>query len=174
MLFTDLRDAVYDWIAPLVAPAPVVWGHQNNPRPAKPYVLAIITPSRAVGQDYVSPPDNNGIATVLGNREFTLMLQYVGAGGYDALERVRTSLEMPTVLQSLHADDIASVRVEDMQDISALADSRYEDRYMLDATMRVENYCTDAVGLIETVAVQTYYTDATHTIKTDLVTITLN
>ena len=174
MLFTTLRDAIYTWLAPLVAPAPVVWGHQNNPRLVKPYVVAVITPARAVGQDYVSPPDANGAATILGNREFTVMLQYVGAGGYDALERVRTSLEMPTVLQALHAADIATVRVTDMQDISALADTRYEDRYMLDATMRVEHACTDAVGLIETVLVDTYYTNGISTLAHDLITITLN
>jgi len=151
--FNDIRNTLYDWAFGIVTPEPVIWADQNAPRPAMPYLTLRITPSSPIGQDYQYSPKPDGTGKVTGNREFTLMIQHFGAGGYDAMEALGSSLERFTIQQMLNAGSLAYVQVLPTLDISMLVDTRFEERYSKDVIFRTHVDHSDIPGFINRVII---------------------
>lgn len=165
-----LKDNLFDWVDSVTSygDSKIIWLDQNVPRPEKPYIGMRITPFVQVGQDYVGHPDNAGDANINGNREFTLMIQHYGVGSVQVLENLRSSLQKPTIQESLREDGIVFVDRLDISDISELFDNEYEERATMDLLFRIAQSITDNVGVIESTNIEgTYYAP-------DLSTITIN
>lgn len=162
--FNNIRDALYDWAFTLTTPKKVVWLNQNAPRPAPPYLTLQVTPAAQIAQDYVYSPGTSGTSLIVGNREFTLMIQYFGAGGYDVLERLGSSLEAPSIQQFFTTKGLAIVRRLPTIDITALVDTRYEERYAMDIQFRTYSEYLDVVGLIESVKAEATFKDHNETV----------
>ena len=170
---TDLEDALYDWATnALGTTIPVVWAHQNAPRPslnannnqATSYVmLHIMSDGRVGGMDYVGRVYENtetidGVDTIVqsipvtGNREFTLHCESYGSGSADFLRTLRSSLECPSIQQQLEDAGIVFVDQLFMGDISAVLETRYESRDQLDLLFRYAEATEDVnIGSIDTV-----------------------
>lgn len=134
----------------------VIWLDQNKPRPALPYSGIKIISRKRIMRDHYSNPDDNGIQTVQGDREFTLSVQTYG---YDAptdpLENAANKLQLETVRDKFQAKGLVAFDIGAIQDISALLDkTQIEKRANLDIFFRTKINQTDNVGLIETVNVE--------------------
>lgn len=150
ILFSTLQDAIYDWAAGILGAVPVIWYHENAPRPTVPYVALHLFTVRSVGVDAQLPPTHAGAIEVVGNRDFTLECQGIGLSSMDFLEKLKTSLERPTVQESLR--EAAGICVVDrgaISDISDLVDSRWEERNVMDLFFRFAQVDTDTPGVIE-------------------------
>jgi hypothetical protein len=162
--FSNIKDALYDWVFGLVTPKRVIWNNQNVPRPVFPYLTLHVSPAAQIAQDYMYSPGTTGVSLICGNREFTLMIQYFGAGGYDTMESLGSSLEAPSVQQFLSGKGIAIVRRLPTIDITGLVDTRYEERYAMDVQFRTYSEFLDTVGLIESVKVKATYKELSETV----------
>jgi uncharacterized RDD family membrane protein YckC len=152
IVFSTLKTSLYDWaVANVPAGMPVVYYFPNAPRPTVDYVTLLISSVSQIGWDYQPRPTNNpGDIEGIGDREFTLQVQAYGGDPLTVLENLRTSLQKPTVLDTLRADGIVFVNWFTINDITDLVDSRFEQRATLDLLFRVSQQYLDSVGTIGT------------------------
>lgn len=144
-----IEDALYDWAAAVLPGVPILWYHQNMPRPKVPYIAFHLKSIRAVGVDAQLPPTHAGVIEIIGNRDFTLECQAIGLLGDDYLESLITSLEKPTVQAALRANNIVIVNRSAIMDIAELVDNRFEERNIVDFFFRFAQTDTDTPGIIE-------------------------
>jgi len=102
--------------------------------------------------DYTAgPTDDTGISGMVGDREFTVQIQGYGGDPLTILNNLRTSLQKQTVLDSLRAVGIVFANWFPVNDITALVDSRFEQRASMDVLFRIADIYTDNLGVISTV-----------------------
>ena len=171
--FPTLRTDLYDW-ATAVAPmgVRVIWYRPNAPRPDLPYVTLSMLSFSQVGWDYIPRPDTNGDAELTGDREFTLQMQAFGDNAFGILEDIRTSLQKPSVLDTLRDDGIVFVNQNEITNVTALLDTEWEPRASMDIQFRVAQTAEDDLGKIETVELQEILNDGQSDIYDETVTIT--
>lgn len=161
MSWSTLQSAIYDWLKTILTTENVVWDRQNAGQPAKPYVTLNIDVLTRIGEDYVSRPGPNGMVTVIGNRDFTLMIQYFGSGAMDKMENIRLATNNPLSLEILQASGIAFVSAEPIMDLTALKQNGYEERAGLDLHMRTDASSSSlAVGSVGSVAIEKRFMDS--------------
>ena len=154
---STLELALYTW-ASTVSARTTIWYYPNAPRPALPYLSLCITDIKAIGWDYELPPDDLGNSALLGNREFTLEINYYGDDALDKIEKLYTSLRSQSVKQTLAASGVFFVDRIMQSNITELIDSRFEQRYVLELQFRCSNQGITApdtfdVGVIATVEI---------------------
>lgn len=154
----SLETDLHSLIQPIVG-GTVIWMDQSAPRPALPYCAMKIMSVRFVNQDWHSGPDDNGIETVKGDREFTLNIQRYQAYGPDSvtgiLQSIVDKLRLTTVIDKFQAKKLVAFNTGAVADISALLDkTQIEKRASLDIFMRYKSSATDNIGIIETVSVE--------------------
>ena len=127
-----VRKALTDWVGPTA-----IWSHQNTPRPKTPYFTLQIISFAQIGDDYEGMPNNEEIAQMRGDREFTLSIQAIGANAISRLDALRFSLQQFSVREDLAKHGIVYVRTEGIQDIAALLEETFEERASLDVLFRL-------------------------------------
>jgi hypothetical protein len=153
--FTDQRAALYDWASSIV-PITFIWIPSNGPQPATPFGTIEMKPTEEIGHDYHSEPDDNGISTIKGDREYMFEVQIYGSispTGEDqahswALD-LQTSLQKRSVLDELKKFGIAYVDAEPITSLTDIGRTRYEARALLEVRFRIGHEETDTVGVIE-------------------------
>jgi hypothetical protein len=137
-----------------------MWLNQTAPRLVKPYISAIYTVIEKLHPDYEGHKTlGNGDLPYVGDREFTLRLQWYGQGGFEGLQAVNDSLEMESVREGLLAHSIVFVTsLTPVSDISTLVDQEWESRYAVDILFRMADYYVDTshaaeAGWIDTVKI---------------------
>lgn len=133
----------------------VIWAEQNAPRPANPYISLKLLNSNAIGYDYITEPDDDGMAVIYGNREFTLEINYFGNDGLGAMEQIRTAFFNPVIREELNQIGLVFVERLTFLDTTQLLDTRYERRYTMELRFRYSNQGVGEpdkidIGLIET------------------------
>jgi len=173
IVFSNLRKSLYDW-AILVAPTgfDVIWYRPNSPRPSLSYVTLSMINFSQVGWDYIPRPDTNGDAAISGDREFTLRIECYGDGCFEALETIRSSLQKPTILDTLREDGIVFVTQNDITNVAALLDTEWEPRTSMDIFFRLAQTNPEVLGKIETVEIQEILSDGESDIYDETITIT--
>lgn len=164
-----IEDSLYTWASGQLPGVPILWYHQNMPRPKVPYVAFHLKSIRAIGVDARLSPSHAGVMEIVGNRDFTLECQAIGNLGDEYLEKLIMSLEKPTVQAALRANDLAVVDRTPIMDIAELVDNRYEERNVVDLFFRFAQTDSDNPGVIEILNDAKF--DA---ISPDLITITEN
>jgi len=148
-----------------------IWMDQDCPRPALPYLSGKITALPGIGQDYMGPPSDD-VITITGNREVMVALQAYGSTGFQLLCDLKASLSKPTVQSYLRSGGLFVVEDHDVQDISALFDTVFENRASLDIRFRTSEQVTDKPGQIECVIATAELFDLdSSTITIDTITI---
>lgn len=145
-----LNTDLYDLLQPIIT-GTVIWADQNAPRPASPYTTIKIASLRQVNHDHYGEPNNSGIQTVKGDREFTLSIQSYGREGVTFLNDVAGKLKLTTNQDKFMAKKITCFNIGQVADVSAVIGSVIEKRASLDIFCRIKSSLTDNVGLIETV-----------------------
>lgn len=149
--WTSIQDSLFDWANGQLA-APVIWAEQNATPPANPYATLRMSSTTRVGEDFIGPPDSvTGIADLTGNRDFMLEVQTFGTVAKTNIEKLRTSLQKPSVLAALRVDGVVFVEEVAQNNIADLVPgtTKYEEREFLDLMMRTASVDTDDVGVIE-------------------------
>ena len=154
--FATVRNSLYTWAtANVPSTMPVIYLYNNSPRPTVDYVTLYIASVVQIGRDWIQGPlDNTGSSIDVGDREFTLNLQAYGGDPLTVLENLRSSLQNPSVLDSLKTNGIAYVNWFPITDTTTLIDSRFEQRASLDLLFRIAQNQTINVGNINTVNVE--------------------
>jgi len=144
-VYDTIEKAIYEW-AVLVLPTntPIIWYHENAPRPIVPYVALYISTVSSIGWDFV-----DGKGNLTGNRDFTLLCQGIGKYSMDFMETMKTSLEKPAVQLFLRSKEIAFVERLAISCISEVVDNRWEERHILDLKFRFAQLSTDTSGIVE-------------------------
>ena len=151
----SLQTDVYDLMQPIIGGV-VILADQNSPRPPLPYSVIKINSVRYVNQDHYGDPDNAGIQTVKGDREFTLNVQMFGESDVvSSLSGVVDRLRLTTNIDKFMSKKLTAFNTEAVTDISALLDSTViEKRASVDIFMRYKSSLTDNVGIIETASIE--------------------
>jgi hypothetical protein len=139
-----IEKAIHDWAILVLGNVPVIWYHENAPRPVVPYVALHLSTINSVGWDYV-----DGSGRLTGNRDFVLLCQGTGRYSMDYLEKLKTSLEKPAIQAFLRNKNIAFVERLALACITELVDTRWEERNILDLKFRFAQRDTDDSGIIE-------------------------
>lgn len=151
-----IRDGLYTWVTGVTG-LQTIWLNPNAPRPKLPYITLNMTDFQLMNWDWISPPDDDGMAYLLGDREFLLEVQYYGDNKFDVMEKLRSSLQIPTIRESLLNAGVVFVNRESLMDLTELLDTKYEQRIIMELKFRVSNQgVTDVetfeIGYIETVS----------------------
>jgi len=156
LVFSQLKTYLYNWaVANVPLGMPVIYYYPNAPRPTVDYVSLLISSLIQVGWDYwPSPTDTAGDVIGIGDRDFTLQVQAYGGDPLTILENLRTSLQKQTVLDSLRVNGIVFVSWFQINDITDLVDSRYEQRATMDILFRVAQQSLDTNGTIAQLVTQ--------------------
>ena len=151
----SLQTDVYSLMQPIIGGV-VIWADQNSPRPPLPYSVIKINSVRYVNQDHYGDPDNAGIQTVKGDREFTLNVQMFGESDVvSSLSGVVDRLRLTSNIDKFMSKKLTAFNTEAVTDISALLDSTViEKRASVDIFMRYKSSLTDNVGIIETASIE--------------------
>lgn len=172
--FNSVRVILYNWaFANVPAGMPVIMLNQNAPQPTNngttlDYVTLYITSVVQIGRDWTQEPlDNTGVSNMVGDREFTLQIMAYGGDPLTVLENLRTSLQSQPVLANLSAQGLVYVDWYPIVDVTAVIDSRYQNRGSWDSRWRIAQSYTEQLGVISTAIV-------TETIKDQTGTIILN
>lgn len=122
----------------------------NRPRPSLPYVTFNTSSLVSIGHDSELPPNQYGNAKLVGDREFTVPIRYYGLNSIQNLEKLYSSMRKVSVVSQL--DDIGLVfvgMISNINDITVLVDTKYEERAGVDFLFRIASYIVDSVGVIE-------------------------
>jgi len=107
-----IKEAIYDWVAAVVAEEgrtePVVWDHEDGPRPTAPFISLEFTGSSTPGTpDYslvnVDPenPESGGTQVISRPVRRALTMYAFGEGALDLLETIKASYERDAYVQML-------------------------------------------------------------------------
>jgi len=141
---STVQDALYDWAHAVLPTIPIIWYHQNAPRPTVPYVSFHLSTIDTVKQDFV-----DGSGNLTGNRDFVLLCQGIGKNSMDFCESLKTSLSKPAIRHDLRMKGVVFVNRLVISRISEVVDSRWEERNILDLKFRFAQTDTDTSGIIE-------------------------
>ncbi len=148
-----LKTDLYDLMQPIIT-GTVIWSDQNSARPSLPYAAMKIMSIGRVHEDYYPDPDDDGIQTVKGDREFTLSVQRFGTDSVEALQLVSDKLRLTTNIDDFIAAKLPLVSAESVVDVAALLDNtQIEPRASLDIKLRMKSSLADDVGWIQTVSI---------------------
>jgi hypothetical protein len=170
-----VENTLYDWAYAVLNPTgtlpgaiiPVIWFHENMPRPTKPYLAIHLSTINSKGVDYVGIPNNSGIAEIVGNRDLSLLIQGFGENSMNWMEKLKTSLEKPSIQLILRVANLVFVERLGINCIAEVVDNRFEERNQMDLRFRFAQIDSDNTGLIE-------HANVTGTLKgPDLNTITV-
>lgn len=148
-----LRQDLHGLIQPIINKT-TIWEDQNGTRPALPYATLKVKSIRYVNQDYNESPDDDGDMRTLGDREFTLSINYYAQKTDDTIEilqRVVDRIRTLSVSDKFNAKGFSAFDTSAVNDVSFLMDSvKIEQRATVDVFIRYKSRLTDNVGLIDT------------------------
>jgi len=154
MSWGSVQNSIYDWIKSIFTTETVVWSKQNVGQPTQPCVILDINSIQRVGDDFVSAPDDDGNLSIVGNRDFTLSVQYLGVDSLDRMEALRMATQNPVALESLQYAGIAFFSSEPVMDLTELVQNEFEERAGIDLMMRTHAETTVLAGTMGSVGVE--------------------
>lgn len=145
-----MKDTVYDAVDAITA-VPVIWGRQDAKKPDGDHIAITmgVTNTGDRIEEAMSGVDN--IQVVRFEKETTFTLNYYGADAASLLQAVVDSLNLDAALSVLSGGDVALVRTESVQDVSALASNRWEGRAVADFVVRYVTEYQNTPNFLETI-----------------------
>ncbi|HXK36155.1 MAG TPA: hypothetical protein VJ553_01065 [Candidatus Paceibacterota bacterium] len=152
---TQIKSALWDWIETAVvgtdAAGRTIFDSQGKPRPERPYADISIDSIASIGPDERRPIDDDGDRRITGTRIARVMVQTYGTDALQLAETIRSSLMLKAVLSALRIAGLVFLATENVQDITALLDTDYEERAAVEVRFAFVSDQTENVGWIETV-----------------------
>lgn len=159
MLYSDLQDAIYNWIKGVVGPLEVIWIRPNQPLPETgQYVeqfvsLNLTSPMVKRGGDSLKYKQD-GVFEIKGQRSANLSIIIYSGNSQQVAIDIQNSTEKPSVLESLSNSGIAIWNEPNVTDLSFKIDSGFEERAGIEFVLGIGSLIEDDVGIIERVEVQ--------------------
>lgn len=174
---TALQSALRAWVvnASKLDDKAVVWSEQPAVRLPLPFIVMRLGNLANVGgpdevqytTDLDAPAGTEMTETVLGRRELTVSIQCFGNGAEttrQVLSRVLTSLSLTGVSDALHAAGISVFDAGPVQNVSALRETAFEPRALLEVRCYVCDSVSESNTYIATVEVTNQLTDTVFTV----------
>jgi hypothetical protein len=161
---TAIHQALYDWVD-AQTPLTTVWAPSNAPEQGRPFVAIRAGPLITIMEDSHSGPDASGVDTIIGDREFMFTADVRGpntpenTGGatpapkpltFDYAERISTSLQKRSVLDTLAAAGIVFVEVVPTQDLTGIGSIDFQASALVEVRFRIASEVTDQLNWIDT------------------------
>lgn len=147
--FSVIQKNLGDWITSQIN-INVFFYNQNAPRMELPCIGLLITSVVQIGYDELIPPKNElGNLILCGPREFTLGLYAFGDGCLNNLEKLRTSLQKPTVKEAFNLNKLVYVRHFGINNVTEVINTGFEERANMDVLFRTVSSVADDIGIIE-------------------------
>lgn len=155
-----VKDGIFEWVSLVLAGVipneQVIWRNQSEALPARPCVaMKIIDGPRPVGRNasqFIGEVSSVGI-----QQEMTLSIQVFGNPKLPRPSAIQMAIDLnsslirQTILDKLKASGIAIQQVGDPRNLTALEESRYEERMGFEVLMGLVQNITDDPGTISTV-----------------------
>ena len=123
----------------------------NRARPPLPYITFDTSSLVPIGHDSVLTPDDTGKAEIIGDREFTVPVEYYGDDPIVNLENLYSIMITEAVKK--HFEDAGLVFVQlmgNINNLTVLVDTKYESRAGMDLLFRIASIVEDSgVGYID-------------------------
>jgi len=136
----------------------VIFADQNSPRPNLPYAVVRIDTIIDVGFDEVREIDSvTNIATIGGQRQATVTVDYFGPNPLVEITKAFNALEKQNVLDQLSASGIAILDKNDIQNLTDMLETIFEERASFDFFLGFADNVEDDLGIIESTEVTGEY-----------------
>ena len=147
--FATINTAIKDFLT-TYGSAFATQAENNRPRPSLPYFTFRTASLVPIGNDSVLTPNEDGVAETIGDREFTISIQYFGDNAVGKLDYLYTCLTKEKVKSDFEVAGFVFVMlIGNINNISELLDSKFEERASMDLLCRVASVIEDAdVGYI--------------------------
>jgi hypothetical protein len=149
-----ITDALVAWATAGAPSATVYYGEPNGPRPSPPAVrLKLIGGPTTNGLDAIvdvtgDPNDFN----IIGERELTLSVTCIGPTALQMASDLQTSLSDPAPQQALSDAGLTSLHSSDLRDVSAMVDTKWEQRCQFDVELMSTEIKVTTPGVIESIS----------------------
>lgn len=141
---------LYDFLAPLLAPVPLIRANQDGPSPKRPFATYRVARATDPRHAVTTTPDDDGNNLVRSHRTLGVEVQIYGAGSEAASDRLALALRAETVAQAAERLGFALATVAAAQHVPALLDNaRWEERGVVEFTGYALAEIADTPGLIE-------------------------
>lgn len=171
MDFTAKRDAIYDWVSRILI-IPVIWNNQDGNQPKRPYATIHISGLTKENHDFIQSPEDGEEAKVLGEREFTLEIEYFGHNPIGVLADLQIAIEHPAGRQELTDAGIVYVDDLDITETTELQESHWDERATYEILLRTAVQVDSPTGQIDTVNAEgDYKNESNETIYAPQLTI---
>lgn len=167
---SEIQKVLFDWVI-AESGVDVIWERANAPRQIRAYIGLLVLALVPIGTAYISPPNDSGIATIVGQSVMSLSINsYMGMdasklNGINILELLRLSLWKESVKTLFRDKGIGYLISSNNQNIEQILGTEFEERGVLDVNFLICSSITDNVGLIERVEGVGEYYDYTGQLK---------
>lgn len=159
MIWTDFENTLHAMVVALTGKV-AIWEKQNGPKPKKPYLTMRLSALRGVGMDEQRRTATAGELEIIGPREVTLSLQWLGEGSTGGLTDLGQALQKPTIADKCMKSGFAVFNVDAVQELGALSGTTWEERAALDLYVRIMLSSVDVPGYIAKMIVEGKYNQA--------------
>jgi hypothetical protein len=155
-----IKDAIYHWVAAVVAEEgrtdPVIWDHDDGPRPAAPFISLTFTGTSTPGSpNYrmveVTPENPGGVQTISRFVKRSLTMYAFGERAMDLLETIKASIEREVYIEMLAKKGMVIPQALEVLENPAVYSGSTEEAAMFDFFVTYTRVMTDTPGWIETV-----------------------
>jgi len=166
MNVSEVQNKISEWVR-TESGYPVVWERPNAPRQDRAYIGILVLALVPTGTAYISPPDTNGIAEIVGHSIMSLSLSsYLNMdaarlNAINVLEELRLSLWKESVKLLFNDTGIGYLATTNNQNMGQIVGTEFEQRGVMDMNFMISSSITDDVGIIEQVEGVGEYYDVT-------------
>jgi hypothetical protein len=155
-----IKDAIYDWAAAVIAEEgmtdPVIWDHDDGPRPEAPFISLTFTGTSTPGSpNYrmveVTPENPGGVQTISRFVRRSLTMYAFGKRAMDLLETVKASIEREVYIEMLAKKGLAIPQALDVRENPNIYSGSTEEAAIFEFYLTYTRVITDSPGWIETV-----------------------
>ena len=137
--FDVIDKRIYDWTV-LYSSIAVIWVEDNGPKPNLPYLTLRRSTLIKYGHEYISAPNNSGIAKISGDRDLTINLQAYGSNAFGRLEDLYSAQMLPASQEFLQLGNLSLIDQLAIGNITGLNDTLFEQRAQMDLLFRLHKY----------------------------------
>lgn len=158
----QIEDDIYAWVNTFIQPDSgtswnVVIREQKAPQPNPPYTtLKIITDITKLGLNSNLRPDPDDATgrtlAAFGDVRLTCSIQSFGNGAREAIDRLRSSLDLPEVNEDyFRSKGYSTIEIPPIEDVTEALNTVFEERAIMELGIYLKTKITSTVSTIETV-----------------------
>lgn len=149
--------AIISWISDVLG-LTVILANPNAPRPPRPYAVLRIDDMIDLGHSCVGDVDEDGIAQIQTQKEFTLSVSVIGSPdddnnplyAYNKVIELKDSMNLSTVKSIFRTNKLSIREKGQVLNMPMLMNTKYVERGIFDVRFGVAVSQEDDVGIIET------------------------